>query len=357
MDTKLLFLTNHNKNLEDECSTFINNSKSAFFQQTLEWRNVLESIGSDKSVYVIAKQGRRIVGLLPLYNFKSPHGNIINSVPYPGPLGGILIEKNCRQKDNIFELLIKGLDKVAKKNRCVLATIISSPFEKDRELYLKHFKPDWELENYTLYIDFTKPPTTTSHFRNNLKRMLKRAEREGFTIEETRDGANFEAWYKVHSLRHREIGIDPLPKKILSGILTELAPAGKAKFFVVKKRKNIIAGCFLAYHKDILDTYIISGDNDSYKNGAIYLLVNHLLRWAKENNFKIFNWQSSKPKGGGPYSFKMQWGSRESPYFFFTKKYGSVDKIARLGASGVKEKYKWHFVLPYSVLENSNKVG
>lgn len=357
MGIKIFYLTEDNKNLENLCAKFLDNSPFAFFQQTLEWRNVIDEMGTDQSIYILAKEDKKVVGLLPLYIFRSIHGNIINSIPYPGPLGGILIQDGHKQKELIFKLITKGLDSLAQKEKCVLATLISSPFSSDYRLYKKYFNPDWELNNYTLYIDLKKPITTTSHFRNNLKRMIKKANNNKFYVEQSDSIKDIKEWYKLHCHRHKQLALAPLPEKILTGLLKHLVPSGKAVFFVVKKGKRIIAGCFTAYHKDVVDTYIYSGNEESYKNGAIYLLIDHVLKWAKNNNFKILNWQSSKPKGGGPYNFKLQWGSVESQYFFFTKKYGSIDKILKLGVSGAREKYKWHFVLPYSVFENSESLG
>lgn len=357
MGIRIHYLSNGNKKLQGLCSKFLDSSSSAFFQQTLEWRNVIKEMGTDRPIYILAKDGKKIVGLLPLYIFKSRYGNIINSVPYPGPLGGILIQNGHKQKELIFNLIIKGLNSLAQKEKCVLATLISSPFSNEYRLYKKHFCPDWELENHTLYINLKKARSTTSHFRNNLKRMIKKANSRKFYVEQTDSIKDIKKWYKLHRYRHKQLGLEPLPKKILTGLLKHLVASNKAKFFVVKRGKGIEAGCFTAYHKAIIDTYIYSGSEESYKNGAIYLLIDYVLNWATNNNFEIFNWQSSKPKGGGPYNFKLQWGSLESQYYFFTKKYGTIDRILKLGVNGIQEKYKWHFVLPYSVFETSERRG
>lgn len=352
MDLKLEQLSRENKKLEKECSEFLEKSPNVFFQQTLEWRDLIENIKTDKSVFLIAKNKNKIVGILPLFIIESPYGNVINSVPYPGPLGGIAINSKDN-KEKIFRFLVDSLEELAKKEECILATIISSPFENDANLYRKYLKPDWELENYTLYIDLKRPVITKSHFRNNLKRMLKKASDKGMFVKETSDRNLINRWYKVHTKRHTELNLEPIPRQIIFGAIKYLIPKNKAKFFVVMRKNAIEAGCLVCYHKNIVDTYIYSGSQNSYKNGAMYLLVDHILTWARNKSFSIMNWQSSKPRGGGPYNFKMQWGSKESPYFFFTKKYGSIDKLKKLGLEGVKINYRWHFVLPYSIFENS----
>lgn len=337
---------------EKECKHFLENSPLAYVQQTIQWRDVIESFDTDNSVFIVVQEQGDIVGILPVYIFRSKHGNIINSVPYPGPIGGVVISPNHPNRELVFLKLMNAVDNLVKKENCVLATIISSPFIPDEEWYRKYFQPTWEMDNYTLYIDLTKPITTTSHFRNNLKRMVNRAAGLGYKVRETQDKRMLERWYEVHKKRHEALGLDPLPEKLVTGILKYLIPENKAKFFVVTKNDKLEAGCLVCYHKSIIDTYMLSGNSTAYRDGAVYLLIDHILSLARKNKFKIFNWQSSKPRGGGPYNFKMQWGSQETPYYFFTKQYGDITPLLKLGLDHIKEEYKWHFVLPYNILSS-----
>lgn len=330
---------------------FLESYLDAYFQQTLEWSNIITDLGNDELVLIIAKdENRRIVGAIPLFIFRSPYGSIINSVPYPGPLGGVAISSDQHDRKIVFSQLMKSVDDLAEKEHCLTTTIISSPFTPDHELYRKYWKPDWELENYTLFIDLTKPIKSTSHFRNNLNRMIKKATKNRLTIKKTTNSKDFNQWYKLHINRHTQLGLEPIPKKLLEGFFNHLI-SDKGLFFVVKNGSQVEAGCFVAYHKNILDTYIYSGNPEAYKSGAVYLLIDHIIKWAKNEGFKIFNWQSSKPRGGGPYNFKMQWGSKEIPYYFFTKKHGDITPLIKVGLDRIKEEYKWHFVLPYSVYD------
>lgn len=350
LDCNLAFISSTKKKNYTAICEFVNSCDYYYFQQTPEWQKVIERMDTDKGVFITLKSKGDILGLLPAFIFRSKYGNIINSVPYPGPLGGVVIkEEDKKTREEIFSCLIKGLDQLAKENNCVTATVISSPFSPDDKLYRKYLKPDYELENYTIYINLKEPSKTNSHFRNNLQRMLSRAKKNGYKILETESEKDLLEWYQVHKQRHIQIGLEPLPFKLLQSILAYLVKNRKGNFFVVKNFKNkIVAGCLAAYHKKIIDAYIYSGSEDSYREGAIYLLMNYLINWCKSQDFEILNWQSSKPRGGGPYNFKMQWGSKEAPYYFFTKIYRSVDKLKRLGLDKVKQEYKYHFVLPYS---------
>ena len=338
---------------EKRFSEFFESSNESYFQQSPQWKNVIESFGKDKWVCPMVLENKKVIGVIPLYLYKSKLGNIINSVPYPGPLGGVIINSDSKtKKEKIFKLLMHQVDKISTQFDVVTTTIISSPFWPDDNLYRKHWRPNYELENYTLYIDLTKPQKTKSKFRNNLRRMLSKAESSKLKVAESSKITDLNSWYKIHQKRHLEIGVDPIHKQVFSESLNHLIPTSKGKFLYVKDDKNkIVAGCFVASHNQVVDTYMISGNSHIHQNGAIYLLIDHLLNWSKNSGFKYFNWQSSKPRGSGPYKFKMQWGSKEAPYYFFTKTYQPIDKFLGAGLDKIKKEYKWHFVLPFNLLD------
>ncbi len=336
------FIYPGDKKNEARYNKFLEETNS-YFQQTLAWRDVILSFKTDQSVVIIVEDQHQIIGAIPLFIFSGKYGNIITSVPYPGPLGGVIIKSN--QPETVFKTLMEQVDKLAVQENCCLATIISSPFWPDDGLYRKYFKPSYELENYTLSIDLMHPKPYTSHFRNNLKRMLEKAREKCLIIKESKGQADLDQWYLVYKKRLKFLRLDPTPKKLFDSFLKYLIPQN-GKFLVVKDKDKIIAGCLIGYHKTVLDTYLYFGTNESYKNGAIYLLMDYLINWAKKEGFKYFNWQSSKPRGGGPYNFKMQWGSKELPYFFFTKAYSSIDHFKKLKFEEVQNEYKHHFVLP-----------
>lgn len=333
------------------CLKFLDNTPGACFQHTTEWGKVITSLGHDEFWAITVERGQDIVGFMPVYLFTGPRGSILNSIPYPGPLGGVVTAASY-ERESIYSLALDKLDQFAKELGCVAATIISSPFHPDDELYRLHWNPTAELPNYTLCIDLTKPQETNSHFRNNLNRMLKKAQSNGFVVDSNTSLGDLTEWYGIHKARHEHLGLDPILFEIFSGALTYMVSADKGKFFYIKNTENkIVVGCFVAYNNQVVDTYLYSGDVNAYKNGAMYLLISSILEWAKNKGYKIFNWESSKPRFGGPYNFKMQWGSKELPYYFFTKVYSNTNRFTSVPLEQIKEEYKWHFVLPYSMFE------
>lgn len=348
---RLEYIYAQDKQGMEDYRRFLEESGRSYFQQTPAWQSVILGQGKDQSLIAAVYERKRLVGAVPLYVYSCQFGNIINSVPYPGPLGGAVVGSlEGVERNAVFKMLMEGVDDAAGRRKCILATLISSPFWPNDELYRKYFKPDFELENYTLYIDLKKPKATTSHFRNNLRRMIAKAAESHLSIAAADSAREFDEWYKLHKIRHMSLKLEPLPKSFLKRAFQIMAANKSGELFLVKSSKEIQAGCLVFYHGQVLDTYMISGSREAYQNGAIYFLVDWLIGWARERGFRYFNWQSSKPRGSGPYNFKMQWGSREALYYFFTKFYGSCDKLKSVDPELIKNAYKWHFVAPYPQL-------
>lgn len=345
---KIQYILAGNLKEEKRYQQFLEKIPQAYFQQSLEWRNVINSFKTDKSVIIAVLENSQIIAAIPLYIFPGKYGKIITSIPYPGPLGGVV---SLKKNQFVFKTLMQAVDKLALQENCSLATIISSPFWPDDDLYRKYFCPHFELENYTLSLDLIKPKPLTSHFKNNLKRMLKKSSEKGLVIEQSTKQVDLNKWYLVYKKRAELIGIEQLPKKLFDSFLQFVIPQ-KGGFWVVKDKGEVTAGCLIGYHKLVVDAYLYFGTNEAYKNGAIYFLINHLIEWAKKEGFRYFNFQSSKPRRSGPYNFKMQWGAKEFPYYFFTKVYGSKDHFKEIKFERIKVEYKYHYFLPTHFFDN-----
>src|SRR5437867_2601579 len=61
----------------------------ASIQQSSLWAEVIGDIGPDQPMFLLANDGGQDVAGLPLYLYEHPLGNVLSSVPQPGPLGGV----------------------------------------------------------------------------------------------------------------------------------------------------------------------------------------------------------------------------------------------------------------------------
>src|SRR5262245_5451084 len=120
----------------------------AFIQQSTAWAEAIAALGPDQPLFLMAVREGAAVGGLPLYLFQGPAGSILTSVPQAGPLGGVFVRRG-EPAEPVYAALLERAERIAREQRCLAFTVITSPFADDLALYERHLRPDLLLENFT----------------------------------------------------------------------------------------------------------------------------------------------------------------------------------------------------------------
>lgn len=357
-------IINNNAQSEKDYDLLLNACEYGFTQQSTLWRDVIQELGPDEPFLLLARDNGTPVGALPLYLYRGKFGNIMTSVPQPGPHGGIACAAGYNDHEQIYRTLLDYAIKLSEEKHCSLLTVMTNPFMNDSSYYREFLLPEYELENFTQYIympdyfaDSGEPPYMSkgntgqinSRDRNDIRRNLKKANDAKILIAESFNPDDLDTWYEIHKRRHKEIKASPLRRELFSSIFEKMVMTGRAKFLAAYHNKRVVGGCFTIFNNQITDLYMMSTDSELIDFGINYALIDNLLRSTRNSSTTIFNWQSSPSRLSGVYEFKRRWGSRESSYFFFTKVLGDISEIIKGDFNEVKEAYKNHFLLPCEV--------
>ena len=337
------------KRLVERYDRLFEECPNAFIQQSTYWSNVIKDLGPDKPIFLLCENAGQDVAALPLYLYEHELGNIMTSIPQPGPLGGIFHREDT-SIDKIHEiymcLLLKAVE-IAQHNHCMSLTFITNPFNNDIDFYEKYLSPEFVFENFTQYIPLTQSVHRSHGHRNN----LNKAKKFGFNVKFCETLEELRKWYEIHNKRHVEIGTTPLEYCLFENMFQQLVTRHKAQLVLVKDDDEIASGAFYIYHRRVLDVFMLSLNSEYAKFAPNYSNTDYSVRWAKELGITIFNWQSSPNKKCGVYQYKKQWGSVDSPYYFVTKILCDPRTIQEIGIDNLKQQYEWHYVLPYEVFK------
>lgn len=342
IDFKDRRLVRRYEQLFDECP-------DACIQQSTDWADVIQDLGPDLPIFLLCEHDGRDIAALPLYLYEQPTGNILNSVPQPGPLGGVFCRGGLTSevRTAAYRALLEQAQAIATRHDCVTLSLITNPFEDDLAEYETHLAPDYIFENFTQYVPLDQPAHRNHGHRNN----LNRAKAAGFTISVCKRLDELDTWYALHKTRHTEIGAQPLDSRLFRNLFERLVSKGKAQLILVKRNGRIVSGGFYIHHRRVLDVFMISFDSTEAKNAPNFLNTDYSMEWAKGLGLTIYNWQSSSNKQSGVYQFKQQWGSLDRPYYFVTKVTDRHNRLASLTADVLRRHYPWHYVMPYGVFE------
>jgi len=322
---------------------------NAFIQQSSDWAEVIGALGPDEGIFLLCHDAGRDVAGLPLYLYEHPLGNLLTSVPQPGPMGGVFFKDGLSPKhtDAVYRTLIGAALEIARRRRCIAMTLISNPLTDDLVFYKRHLSPTYVLENYSQVILLDKKESRSHGHRNNVNKVRK----AGYRMRFCETAQELESWFSLHEERHRALGIEPLNPQIFKNFFEVLQPRQKARLMLIYAGNRIVSGAWYIYHRNIMDVFMLSADAGSCKTSPNFMNTDLSIAWAKDRGVKIYNWQSSPGRDSGVYSYKKQWGSLEKAYYFVTKLLCKPERIARLGLQTIKDAYAQHYLVPYAVFD------
>jgi hypothetical protein len=344
-------------NLEEKYEDFLAQCPEGIFYHSLKWRDVIRSFIKADDYYFIAREGKEIVGAFPSFlKENSRYGNIINSLPFYGSHGAILA-KNSAEKDRIRKKLLGAFDSFAREKRCLLANIISSPFEKNPSFYLGEWQPDYIDERIA---QITTLPQNTTSLENALKKLIDRNRRDavrkalksGISLKSSSEPPDIAPLYQIHKENLTALKGIVKPRVFFQRVI-DIMDAGKDyQIYYAEREGEIIAGLLVFYYKNMVE-YAVPVVRLKYRNlQPLSLIIYEEMLEAMKCNYRYFNfggtWKSTKTL----YQFKKRWGARDYPYFYYIKAYADISHLKKLSQETILREYPWFYVIPFSELED-----
>lgn len=280
---------------EPDWQAYVNSHPDATIYHTLEWRDILYNEYRFEPVYLMAKDGEKVAGILPLFIVKNLRGKRLSSLPlsiYGGPIGdndavvSALLLKCCTMvREGMASLLeikpckpIKAGVYGMKVNNCEVGTTVDLSAGID-----------------TIWNRLTD--------RND----INRAVREGLEFS-LPDDKGIEQFYKLQLITRKRLGLPTPSLRYYSSFFENMA--GNVKLALVEKKEvAVAAGIFFVYKDTIL--YTLSASNHCYLHlKPNDLLIWEVMRWSVKAGYKKFDLGPTPSSYKGLIHFKAKWGGK-----------------------------------------------
>ncbi|GEM_PF-2385572 len=323
--------------------------KYALVQHSIKNINIYSSIPDFNYKYIACfNEANKIVGVLPFVHYNGAFGDVIHSMPFIGYGGGYALS------EVYLESLISELISYAVNNMILLITICTPPFTQDYKKYSRILKPDFEQENFYQYIELDNNflKAMNSKNRNNLKRNLRIAEKNGVYLKEDYSESYLAYWYeKVYVPRMRETKGAIYPFEVFNELRKSLG--GKRLLIQYAMNDNGIIGAGLFLKQQVsLDNFMRVVGSEHQRTNAGILLDYWSLQYAQNNGYSFYNWQSCDSIDSPIFNYKKSWGSEVGIHYYLTKVINPIDSLRNALISDIKEKYEGIYVMPYSKLNS-----
>jgi len=264
------------------------------------WRRALERVFPYEPHCLMAEEGGRVAGVLPLFLVKNwVVGRVLISSPF-AVYGGILADS-----DEARRRLAEAVSELARR--------LEVDHLELRNAYEQQCAGFARLDRY---VTFTLPlqPVTEDELLARIpkktRNMVRKAKRFPYEVRRTR---SLDGFYELLALNYRRLGTPVFPRAWFEALCENYGEQVDVREVILEGR--VVAASLNFLYRGEMHTYYAASRAEYFaKAPNNYLYFDHLL-WAAANGCRSFDFGRSK-KQTGNYEFKKHWGAqlRELPY-------------------------------------------
>lgn len=316
------------KKYEFKYNNFLHESKDCLFYHSLKYRTFLKKIIKyGKPLYLIAIYNNEIIGIFPLFILKIKNKySIINSLPFYGSHGGIIISRNFVQKKKIVDLFAQKLSSIVIDEKCLSLNIIDNPVSPMSNFYERIFKvsaSDYRISHMTnLSIEENYEKDLLDKFKSTRRNIIRKSFKENFTLikENTLDG--FRKIHYFHKINQEFKGRNAKPLFVFKALYDIFSPDLDYDIYFAKKNNEIAGGLLIFYYKNFVEYFTPVYNLKYSKSEPLSFLIFSAMKLACKKGIQFWNWGGTWTSDQeGLRLFKKSWGAEEKKYNYYTKIY------------------------------------
>ncbi len=356
MSLKLIKLTNHHiTNYED----FLEVCPAAMVYHSLAYRRFLKEFlpSSVEDHYLLAFNGNQVVAALPCFLTDGPYGVVINSLPFFGSHGSILLHPNASR--DVVMLIVDGFMKLCEKNNASFATVIDTPFFSNETLFKNSL--NFQLSDQRIGQISTLPEIDTpervsenliSSFHTKTRNHVRKGLKSGLIFGHDDSLQTLRALHSIHEQNILAIGGAVKPLRFFKSISSQMVYDKDYRIYTARTTAGeIVSALLLLYFKDYVD-YFCPATLEGWRaaqplSALIYL---GMLDAVLQRQSKQWNWGGTWLTQDGVYDFKSRWGTQDYPYQYYTRVFPDIQILNRISRKTLLQGYPWFYSVPYSAL-------
>jgi len=279
---------------------YLNRHPHATVYADPRWAAVMKRAYGNRPLYLTARRGGKIVGVLQLVEQKSLlFGSHLCSLPY-FDASGILADDA-----DATGALIAEAGRLLKRQRLQWAELRQ----------LEPLDETLPVRTDKVAMQLTLPPSGEqlwNQLKAKVRNQIRKAHRSALTVQ--RGGRELlNDFHAVYCRNMRDLGSPPHKRRFFELIAD--AFAAQVTLFVVRAGRQPVAAAWTLRDRNSLHVPWAASDRRFKPQCPNMLLYWSMLRYACESEARCFDFGRST-RGSGTYRFKKQWGAAEQPLYW-----------------------------------------
>lgn len=273
---------------------YVNAHRLATLYHTLEWRDILYNEYRFKPVYLMAKEGDRVAGVLPMFLIKNLRGLRLVSLPfsiYGGPLG---------DSDLVVSALLAKCIEIVDEGKAKSLEI--KPYKRISGVASLGFEElgcgEGVIMDLTVGLD-----VLWLRFAERFN--VKKAEKRGLQFLLT-EGDGLKAFYRLQLMTRKRLGLPTPNFNYYASFFENMGD--RVKLALVEKDGKVIAGDMFFLFKDKVLLVLNASDHNYRSCKPNDFMIWNILKWGLDAGFKTLDQGPALYEEKGLLHYKRKWG-------------------------------------------------
>ena len=324
-----------------EWTAFVQTHPDATLYHTLQWRDFIADVFGHTSRYLVAQDGGRIAGVLPLFHIRVPLvGSKLISLPYDIGSGGALAESDAVEQ----QLATAAMALARELNVDYLELRHGSARSALGSLGLRTQEP-------VLVSDMTleSEAAVAKRIASDHRKAVRKASSRGVTVRPAETLQDFMSFYDVYLRVFRDFGTPPYAGRYFSELWQRLQPNGGVKLFLAETGGRCIGGLTMFCWQRTLVSKFAACLPEAVPLRAYAALYWRAIEFGLAGGYTRLSWGTSSRDQTGLIEFKERWGATTRPVVLYDLDVrGRAPDIASYYDSGGLARRVWR-TLPLGV--------
>ncbi len=349
-----------NTQYESAYGEFLLSCPSAMLYHSLAYRRFLKDFlpCNAQDFYLLALENDRIVGAIPTFLIDGPLGTALNSLPFFGSHGSLLISQDANPE--IASFLANALKNLCTTHNVAFATVIDTPLIANEEHFERAlgFQYDDKRIGQLTTLPQEKEVEKINEsllalYHQKTRNIVRKALRSGLTFGYDQSPDTLDMLHNLHEINMLGIGGIAKPKYFFEMIARHFQVDKDYRVYTARTEDNeIVCALLLLYYKDVVE-YFVPATAVSWRSVQPLSALIHIAMRDAVLDFgaRTWNWGGTWLTQDGVYHFKSRWGATDHPYKYYTRVFVEELRLHGVSRHSMLQGYPWFYTVPFSVLE------
>lgn len=296
-----------------EYDDFLLGRPETLLYHSSRYRDFLRALLGCGEEYLVAREGVRVRGALPLLYAERDGRRVYNSLPYYGSNGGVVADTDdaCRE-------LVAAYREITLRGTTLASTVVGNPFAPQGGDDLPHNFTDYRIGQFThLSLGANGREELLARIDASARRNVAKAAREGIAVDV--DHSQLPRLREMHQENIRAVGGLPKTDQFFRLVPEFFEPGRDFDLYVARRDGQVVAGLLIFYFNRTVEYFTPAVDAEHRSLQPLALILAEAMADAARRGFSWWNWGGTWATQDGVYRFKRKWGVDERRYDYHTQ--------------------------------------